>query len=187
MAKNDAGMVSVGKPKAAGAAFAGDRKLTAPTDSTSELPDGLVGLGFISDDGLTNSTDSDSEEIKEWGGLTVLRVRTSYSETFKFTLIQALDPDVIKEVRGADNYENKDGNETVTHSNKELPHRLFVFEILLNDGTIKRIVIPDAQITEMDDIEYKNNAAIGYNVTLSAYPDSNGATAFEYRAVPAES
>jgi hypothetical protein len=187
MATNDASKVSVGKPKPAGSVWAGDKTITAPTDSTSELPAGLVSLGFVSDDGLTNSADTDSEEIKEWGGLTVLRVRTSYSETFKFTLIQSLSDDVIKEVRGADNYSNVGGVETVKHTNKELPHRLFVFEVLLNDGTIKRIVVPDAQITEMDDVEYKNNAAIGYNVTLSAYPNADGVTAFEYRALPAGS
>lgn len=64
----DATNVSVGKPSAAGGIFAGDTSVAAPTDATTALPSGLSGLGYVSDEGLTNTIEIDTTDIIAWVG-----------------------------------------------------------------------------------------------------------------------
>ena len=45
---------------------------------------------------------------------------------------------------------------------------------------MKRIVVPCATVTNVSDIVYKDNDGIGYDVELSAEPDSTGNTHYEY-------
>lgn len=170
--------VSVGKPLGTGGVFVAPVDATIPTNGTAELDTAFANLGYISEDGLTNTSEVDSEEIKAWGGDTVLTVQTSRSETFTFTLIESLNNDVLKQVYGQTNV--SDG--VVKHNGLERARQAFVFEILLTGNKVKRIVVPSGQITEVGDITYKDGEVIGYEVTLSAYPDDKGNTAYEYIA-----
>lgn len=52
--------------------------------------------------------------------------------------------------------------------------------MVLRNGTLKRIVIPRAKITELGDITYTDDDATGYDVTITAYPDATGNTHYEY-------
>lgn len=56
----------------------------------------------------------------------------------------------------------------------------WVAETILNGDTVKRVVVPCAKITEIEDIVYKDDEALGYGVTISATPDSAGNTHYEY-------
>lgn len=180
MANNSAN-VSVGKPMAAGGIYAGDTTLTPPTDATSALPTGLAGLGYVSDDGLTNGIEMDSETIQAWGGDTVLTISTSRTETFSWTFIET-NEEVLKQVYGPDNVTVTGDNIAVVHNSKALPRQLYVFEILMTGDKVKRIVVPNSQITEVGDVVYVDGEPIGYEVTLSCYPDGEGNTVYEYIA-----
>lgn len=179
---NNANQVSVGKPMAAGGVYAGDIATQAPTDATTPLSAAIKGLGYVSDDGLTNSLDMDTETVTAWGGDTVLTVATSRNETFTWTFIESLSVDVLREVYGQDNVTAEDENLVVIHNNSELPQRLYVFEILLTGGKVKRIVVPNGKITEIGDVQYVDGEPIGYEVTLSCSPDAAGNTVYEYIA-----
>lgn len=173
--------VSVGKPLAAGGIYAADTTETAPTDATSSLGSSFTNLGYVSDEGLTNGIETSVESITAWGGDTVLTINTSRSETFSWTFIQT-NAAVLKQVYGPDNVSEGDGELTVLHNNKSLPRQLYVFEILMTGDRVKRIVVPSAQITEVGDVQYQDGEAIGYEVTLSCYPDDDGNTVIEYIA-----
>ncbi|MGO1319930.1 MAG: phage tail protein [Galactobacter sp.] len=178
----NAANVSVGKPTAAGGIFAGDPTDTPPNDCRTPLPPSLAGLGYVSEDGLVNTIESDGESITAWGGDTVLTVTTSREETFVFTFIET-NEDVLREVYGKDNVTVAlNGDIAVLHNGKALPSRLYVFEILMTGNKVKRIVVPNAKVNEIGDVSYVDGEPIGYEVTLGAFPDANGNTAYEYIA-----
>src|SRR5699024_10969954 len=87
-----------------------------------------------------------------------------------------------KQVYGPDNVSEEGGELTVLHNNKALPRQLYVFEILMTGDRVKRIVVPDGQITEVGSVQYQDGEPIGYEVTLSCYPDGDGNTVIEYIA-----
>lgn len=172
--------VSAGKPKVTGAIFMAPIGTTLPTDSTTSLATGFVELGYASDAGVVNSESRETETIKAWGGDTVLKPFTGKEDTFKFTLIEALNIDALKLVYGESNVSGAlSTGITIKSAAEDLESHSFVIEMVLN-GAIKRIVIPSAKVTEVGDITYADGEAIGYDTTLSCVPDSNGGTHYEY-------
>lgn len=182
MANPTATNVSVGKPRAAGGIFAAPPGSSLPTDATSDLDSAFVGLGYVSDAGLVNGVEVNTEDVVAWGGDTVLTIRTSRSETFSWTFIET-NAAVMAEVYGPSNVTGTDETGlTVVHNNLELPSRVYVFEILMTGDRVKRIVVPNAKVTSVGDVSYVDGEPIGYEVTLGAFPDASGNTAYEYIA-----
>jgi hypothetical protein len=184
MSKNKKKNVSAGKPKIGGSIFCADVGATLPTDATSDLSDDYKALGYISEDGVANGLSGDGDTIKAWGGDIVLK--TSSSETYVFTMIESLNEEVLKTVYGDDNVVgDEDGALDISHKpGEELPSKVIVIEILMTGRRAKRIVIPDAEVTAVGEVTYKDSAAIGYPTTLTAHPDDYGATAHEYISAP---
>ena len=178
---NTATNVSTGKPKVSGAVYRAPLGTTLPTDATTALASAFVPLGYVSDAGLSNPNDMETSEIKAWGGTVVYRSLTGLTDEFKLTLIESLNQDVLKAVYGDSNVATLAGGETMVTVKAEDPvEAVWVFDLVLRGGKAKRIVIPDGAITARDEITYNDSDAIGYGVTISAYPDANGKTHEEY-------
>lgn len=169
--------VLVGVPdKASGGVYMSNAPLDAASYPISTLEDTLPGdmtpSGFISEDGVTESNESDTERIRAWGGDTVRIVQTEHTVTYSLTFLES-SPVILKAVYGEDNVVEADGRITVKVNSDVLEHRSWAFEMKDGDSRI-RIFVPDGQITSRGEITYTHSGAIQYEVTIEAFPDVNG-------------
>lgn len=179
------GNVSVGKPKTSGAIFRAPLGTTLPTDAISTLDNAFVELGYVSDDGVVNANTPESEKIKAWGGDTVLTPLTEKEDEFSVTLLEVLNADVLAAVYGADHVTGTLATGiTVEATSDESEEAVWVVDMIMRGGVLKRFVIPDGKISDMDDITYKDDEAVGYALTITALPDSEGVTHYEYIKAP---
>ena len=70
----------------------------------------------------------------------------------------------------------------VKHNGKDGPLLLLVFEFAMTNNRVKRIVVPQGKMGELDDVEYTDGDPITYTPTINALPDADGNTAYEYIA-----
>ncbi|MDR1954285.1 MAG: phage tail protein [Clostridiales Family XIII bacterium] len=183
MSQNNANNVSVGKPKVGGAIFTAPKGTVVPTSATEALGEAFVNIGYASEDGLTETPTRDSEAIKAWGGDTVLSVQTGYEKTFGFKAIE-LNTASLELVFGADNVTVGPDGVVIKSNAKELPVQVFVFELVLSNGEIERIVVPVGKVSEVGEITYVDNEPIGFEVTITALPDAEGNSDYRYIARP---
>ena len=177
--------VTTGKPAVAGAIY-------VESASTSQLPTtaeatltGFTSLGFVSEDGLTNANTFESTAIKEWGGADVLTIENNYTDTFTFTLLEALNPDVLKEVFGSANVSGSLATGiTVNVKPSQHSSKKWVVDMVMRNGVLKRICIPAGAVSAVAEIAYKNDQAVGYNITLTCMADTTGNTHYEYIKTP---
>lgn len=175
--------VTAGKPKVGGHVFRAPIGTALPTDAVTALNVAFVDMGYISEDGVTNSNTPEAETINDWGGTPVLRIQTSKDDTFKLKFISAENAEVQKMVYGATNVTGTISGTNglaVTANAKELEDYEYVIEMIARGNVAHRVVIPSAKPTEIGDIVYKSNEVVGYDVTLGCTADASGNTHYEY-------
>lgn len=181
MAGNTASNVTAGKPAIGGSIYQAPLNTALPDDTTDDISE-FTCLGYVSDDGLVNSnTPSGNTNVKAWGGDTVLTILGDKVDQFKFTLIEVLNIDVLKTVFGTANVTGElSSGITVKSNSKDLDEFEYVIDMIMRDNVVKRIVIPRAKVTSIGDISYTDGDAVGYEITIDCYPDTNGNTHYEY-------
>ena len=179
---NTSTYVSTGKPQISGGVWVGPKTATVPTDATTSLGSDFKCLGFVSEDGVENANEMTTETTKAWGGMIVYRPVTELNDTFALTLIESENEDVLKTVYGTNNVTVSDGAIKVEVKAEDPEEHVFVFELALRGGKKKRIVVPVGAVTGREAITYNDSDAIGYGITISAYPDTDGNTHVEYIA-----
>ena len=142
------------------------------------LDNAFTGNEYVSEDGLTLSPSMSTSDIKDGSGAVVRKLLESFDGTLSWTMIST-DENALK-ISFGDDYVTKNAA-TISHGTQlraalgaHLPdEQSWVF--LMKDGDARIvIVVPDGQITEVGDVTFKANEAVGWNVTLSCYPDSSG-------------
>jgi hypothetical protein len=145
---------------------------------------GTINYGYISDSGITVSTDRSTKKIEAFQNAATVRVTAgAASATYKLTLLQN-----TKEAREL-YFGSEEVNGHIAWNAAKMTRGHFVFDYLDSeyegDGEgflYGRHDIPRGQITEVGDLVFKNGEAIGFEVTVTAYPDENGVVAHVYTA-----
>ena len=174
--------VTGAKPQTGGACYRATTATPTLPVSTSDALTDFASMGYISDKGIVNSNSPASTNVKAFGGTNVLTTQTERPDTFKVEFLEVLDLNVLKTVYGETNVSGTSltSGLTVKANGTELEERAFVFDLILRNGVAKRMVLPKAKISSISDITYADGAAVGYEVTLEAFPDSSGNTHYEY-------
>lgn len=180
MANPAAANVAVGKPKATGGVYAGSTSATLPTNATAAINASLNALGYVGEEGLTQTKGGDVTQIRAWGGDTVRVVKTTDDLSYSWTFLETTH-DVLAEVFGSENVSWTDafGGQKVTLNGAQIGTRAFVFEMLDGDTAI-RIVVPAGQLDGNVTVTFVDGAAVGFPVNLIATPDSSGNKAYMY-------
>jgi hypothetical protein len=149
-----------------GAIFVGDSTAVAPTDADAPPGTGWNDLGYASENGVVETRNRSSNTIRGWQNGDVLReVITEASIAYQFTLVET-KPETI-ELYYATTVA-ADGSIIIVPS-KTGGRRPYIIDVIDGDDFI-RAYIPSGEITEVGDQTYANGEAIGYEVTVRAYP-----------------
>ena len=162
-----------------------------PTDATSELDAAFVGLGYLSEDGLTEPASfTAGDDIVAAGGDTVAQADPTFSKTWTGTCIEALNEDLLKVAYGSSNVtvENatpsKDGTITVKEQAGDLEHHVIVIDEMLKGGRKRRNVMPDATFLITGDISHVHTALVNFEFTINAYPIAGKPAQTQYITIP---
>lgn len=142
------------------------------------LDNAFEGNEYVSEDGLTLTPEKSTTDIKDWSGAIVRKVLESFDGTLSWTMIST-NAGALGVAFGANHVTTSAA--TTTHGSQVkvelgayLPEaQSWVF--LMKDGAARIvIVVPNGQVTEVGEVTFAANAAVGWQVTLSTYPDANG-------------
>lgn len=174
--------VSTGKPKVTGAIYRAPLGTPLPTSASATLNGAFLELGYVSEDGVKNTNEPSSENIKAWGGMTVLVVQTEKPDEWVFKLIESLNPNVLETVYGSANvaYDAVNGTIAIQAKADQLADACYVIDMVMKGGAMKRVVIPDGSLSGLAEIVYKDDEAVGYEITLTALPDGSNVSHYEY-------
>lgn len=182
---NSTNAIVAGRPKSTGGAYSAIAGTALATDATTALNAAFKTMGYIGDDGLTETIGRETDTIKAWGGDVVKVVQTDFAVTYKLTIIETLTGDAAKAVFGTSNVTATAGGPSngarlaISVKSTPLTKGPWVFEV--QDGlVIVRIVVPNGQVIAVDDVTYNDGSVIGYPITIQAFPDASGINVYKY-------
>ena len=172
---NDATNVTVGKPKTSGSVYWAPAGTAAPTDATTALAAEYVHLGYISEDGITQTKDDDTNDIYAWGGDVVITTHGSVKYSIQMNFIESLNPEPWKAVLGSSNVvDSVSGGGFAIHYNSSLPvEGVLVIEMAATGARLIRKVAEHAIATAIDDITYTDGDPVALPATFTAYAGDN--------------
>lgn len=172
---NDKDNVTIGRPKEGGAIFFAPAGTSLPTNATTSLSAAYVCLGYVTEDGVTESVTEEGDDIQAWGPEDVMHSQTSYGKTLTLNLLETSKPAVLQFVYGKENVTvNADGSLKWRDTGKILPRGVFVVETLHNNGgdtpRYHRKIYGDSQFVDRSgDHTYNNSDPLSFPVVVKAY------------------
>ena len=144
----------------------------APTDTTTAPAAEWSTLGYLSEDGVTFSTSTDSESITPWQSRSPVRtVITGRELTVDFTMLEFNAQNVA--LYFSQTTPTETGGAFSLDVKSDAPAQTHAVLIDVKDGDhVVRYFFPRATLSEAGDIEVTQSGAIGLPVTMSALDDA---------------
>lgn len=153
-----------------GAVYVGPTSSTAPTGATSTLT-GFTELGYVSADGVTETRDRSTNQIRAWQNADLVReVVTEATATFQFMLLETSLASI--EAYYGVSVDVLDGSVEVNPSATG-GRKSFVIDLIDGADAI-RTYVPSGEILSVGEQVYQNGEPVGYDVTITAYASNDG-------------
>lgn len=156
-----------------GAVYVAPTTTAAPTTSTIALNAAFVDLGYVSSDGVEENYDSKKTDIEAWqNGVIVRSVESGGTATLKFTLIETKGKVLEAFHKTSTVAVVSAGQWKIDVKASGSDPRSWVLDVV--DGAKHiRLYVPTGEIFDRGAIKYANDQEIGYDVTVTCYPDAN--------------
>ncbi|MCX5598457.1 phage tail protein [Streptomyces phaeochromogenes] len=161
---------------------------TSPGDPEVQPVSPWLPLGAISDDGLVQGFEEDTQSFTPWGYTAPIRTTiTSSLRTFGLTVwevgrttVQSLQYRLdVADLAPAS------GLTSFAETASPVPDRRAFWFVVLDGDTFKRgFYVPEGEITERSDVTHKQDEIAGFEWTITAYPDDAGITVYHFDRVP---
>lgn len=145
-------------------------------------------LGAISDDGLVQGFDEDSQSFTPWGYTAPIRTTiTSSLRTFSLTVWET-GRDIVQSLQyridTSDLVPTAGLTSFAETASPEPDRRAWWFIVLDGDNFQRGFYVPQGEITERSDVTHKQDEVAGFEWTITAYPDDAGNTVYHFDRVP---
>lgn len=139
---------------------------TPPADADAAWGNGFADLGYAGEDGVTETRNRTTQTIRAWQNGDIIReVVTEAGVTIQTVLVET-KKDTVETYYGT---RVADDGSIIIVPGATGGRTGYGLDIVDGDELI-RAWIPDGEITEVGDQVYQNGEAIGYEVTIRAYP-----------------
>lgn len=182
----DVSKILVGAPDqlTTGAIFDAPLGTKLPTAASEALDAKFTASGYCSDDGLSLTPDRSTDKLDDWSGNSIRQLLKSFDATLKWSEME-MSYRSLCHAFGAENVTlvaatQQHGEQIKVAINANLPEpRSWVFN--MKDGKNRmRVVVPNGQVTSVDEIDFVSSDAIKLPITLSCNADSEGNKVYIY-------
>ncbi|WP_326768867.1 phage tail protein [Streptomyces sp. NBC_01591] len=180
-----ADLTMVGANGGAWVAPVGTPALTSPLEQPA---DPWAALGAISDDGLVNGWDEDSQEFTPWGLTSPFRTQITKSvRTFSATMWETSRTSVMSlhyRLDAAALTPDGEGITKFAETASPVPDRRAFWFIVLDGESARGFYVPQGEISDRSDVTYKQDEMSGFEWTITTYPDEAGNTVYHVDKLP---
>lgn len=170
-----------------GGGFVAPLGTASPADPAIQPAAPWEPIGAISENGLTQGFDEDSQEYTPWGFTSPFRTTITKSlRTFGITAWESGRTTVqsLQYRIPVDELEPVSGLTTFAETASPVPDRRS-FWFVVFDGNFQRgFYVPEGEITDRSDVSHKQDEIAGFEWTITAYPDEAGNTVYHFDRVP---
>ena len=153
---------------------------TLPTDATTTLSAQFFDCGAVTDNGITDSTKQDSNDIYAWqGNVLVASLLGQYTKTFKVAFQETNGRTLALQYPGSTLTQTGTGV-TIAEKPPVKDIRAWVLHGISDSGKLQRIVIPQGQVSDRGDIVWSSKDITVYEYTIKCFIDGFGNVAYRY-------
>jgi len=154
---------------------------TVPTDYNTALDAAFVNVGYVSKDGVSEDISSSSSSETDANGDVIWVGSSERTETIKLKLVE-IRKDSLAEIYGHSNVTTDTTKKMLTANHKNGGHdaRIYVLELLLEDGRKWRQVIHNGTVTEVGTLSLASTELAGREITITAATNAAGVSVTDF-------
>lgn len=154
---------------------------TLPTDGTTALNTSIYKeVGVVTDDGITDSTNQDFNDIFAWqGNALVASLPGQFTKSFKFAASETNGVTLAVQYGGSTLTQLGNGV-SIAEKPPVKDVRTWVFHGISDSGKLQRVVVPLGQVSNRGDVLWKSTDLTIYEWEIKCFLDASGNVAYRY-------